>query len=178
MQVAVRTPTQKGKYTYSVLVTTRLGATLAEVVTDYDQRGGVPESNFCQDYQGLSLRKRRKGGFVAQQMLVLLSQLAHNLIVWAKGWFSDALEESLFRGEEPPDQNETALILLAIQTISERGQKRFLRQILSLKGKVVLKGQKVEQIGLNPLYPLINRIKTALEAFLKPYKIWVSLDES
>jgi hypothetical protein len=178
VQVAVRTQTQKGTYTYSVLVTTRLDATLAQVVTDYDQRGGVPESNFCQDYQGLSLRKRRKGGFVAQQMLVLLSQLAHNLMVWTKGWFSDALEESLFRGEEPPDQNETTSILLAIQTIEERGQKRFLRQILSLKGKVVLKGQKVEQIGLNPLYPLINRIKTALEALLKPYKIWVSLDES
>ena len=52
-------------------VTTCLNASLIDIVTDYDQRSGVPESNFCQDYQGLSLRKRRKGGFVAQQMLVL-----------------------------------------------------------------------------------------------------------
>ena len=148
------------------------------MVTDYDQRSGVPESNFCQDYQGLSLRKRRKGGFVAQQMLVLLSQLAHNFVVWAKSWLSDALKEALFMGETVPDESEAASILLAMKAIEERGMKRFLRQILCLSGKVVFKGGKVVCIYLNPLYPLIARIKTALEAFLKPYNIRVLLDEN
>jgi hypothetical protein len=177
-QVAVRTPTKKGTYTYSVLVTTCLNASLIDMVTDYVRRSGVPESNFCQDYQGLSLRKRRTGGFVAQQMLVLLSQLAHNFVVWAKSWISDALKATLFAGEDAPDEGEAASILLAIQAIEERGMKRFLRQILSLKGKVVFKGGKVVCMYLNPLYPLIARIKTAFEAFLKPYKIRVLLDES
>ena len=35
-------------------------ATLAELVLEYDQRSGTPESSFCQDYQALSLRKYRK----------------------------------------------------------------------------------------------------------------------
>ena len=45
-------------------------------VAIYDKRGGVPESAFCQDDKGLHVRKRRKGGFIAQKVLVLLSQLA------------------------------------------------------------------------------------------------------
>src|SRR3970040_7570 len=140
--------------------------------------GAVKESTFCQDYQGLFVRKRRFGGFVAQQMLLLLSQLAHNLMIWMKSWMTDALEESLWREEEAPDEKTTSSLVLARKTLKERGIKRFLRQILFLKGKVVFKRQKVVGIILNPLYPLIHRIKTALEAFLKPYQIWVSLDEN
>jgi hypothetical protein len=51
MQVAVRTQTEKGGYAYSVLVTTQMDASLVEIVTLYDKRGGAPESTFCQDYQ-------------------------------------------------------------------------------------------------------------------------------
>lgn len=178
VQVAVRTPKKKGGYAYSVLVTTRLDATLDYIVTLYDKRSGVPESTFCQDYQGLAVRKRRKGGFVAQKVLVLLSQLAHNLMVWIKTWLNDALIESLFAGEEEPTQRERKSIVLAIKTIQERGIKRFIKQVLSLSGKVVFKGQKVVCIILNPLYPLINRIRTAFETFLKPYRIGVLLDEN
>ena len=67
--------------------------------------------------------------------------------------------------------------MVAIHTIEARGMKRFLSQILAIKGKVVFNGKKVEQIVLNPLYPLVHRIQTAFEAFLKPYHIRVLLDE-
>ena len=40
VQVAVRTPTEKGGYTDSVLVTTDLLASLTDIVTDYDKRCG------------------------------------------------------------------------------------------------------------------------------------------
>jgi len=176
-QVAVRTPTKKGGYSYSALVTTSINATLEQIVLDYDKRGGVPESAFCQDYQGLHVRKRRKGGFVAQKVLVLLSQLAHNLIIWMKSWLNDALEASLFTGEEEPNKGERKSVALAQKTIQERGMKRFIRQILALSGKVIVKEQKVVCIILNPLYPLINRISKAFDAFLKPYNIKVLLDE-
>jgi len=177
VQVAVRTPTKKGGYSYSALVTTSINAKIEQIVLDYDKRGGVPESTFCQDYQGLALRKRRKGGFVAQKVLVLLSQLAHNLTVWMKSWLNDALEASLFTGEEEPTKTERKAIALAQKSIQERGIKRFIRQILALSGKVVFNQQRVVCIFLNPLYPLISRIKTAFEAFLKPYNITVLLDE-
>ncbi len=59
----------------------------------------------------------------------------------------------------------------------KRGIKRFVRQILSLSGKVVLKDKRVVGIIINPLYPLIDRIKTAFEALLRPFDIYVSLYE-
>ena len=169
-QAAIRTERKKGGYTYHVLVTTDMDASLWTVVTDYDARSGVPESTFCQDSQGLSNRKRRKRSFVAQQMLTLLTQLAHNLIRWVQRWMIDAVSEA-----EPEEAQDADLV---VRTLKERGMKRFVRQILSLSGKVVMKGKRVKHLILNPLYPLINRIKTALEALLKNYGIAVSLGET
>ena len=64
-----------------------------------------------------------------------------------------------------------------MKTLNGLGMKRFVRQILSLSGRVAMKKGKVLRIILNPLYPLINRIKTAFEALMKPYGITISLDE-
>ena len=176
--MAVRTKTKKGKYSYSVLVDTDTQASLATIVTDYDRRSGVPESTFLKDYQGLKLRRRRKNGFVAQQVLLLLSQLAHNLVIWMKQWLSDAVVSTLMMGEREPKPKRVKQVVLTQKTLGERGIKRFLRQILWLSGRVVFKGKRVVRIILNPLYPLIHRIIMALEAFLKPYEIRVSLDKS
>jgi len=44
----------KKGYTYSVIVTTDFDSDILSIVSDYDARGGIPESNFCQDSQGLS----------------------------------------------------------------------------------------------------------------------------
>ncbi|MFH1131618.1 MAG: transposase [Pseudomonadota bacterium] len=177
-QVAIRTPKQDGRYTSHVLVTTDMSASLSTIVTDYDARSGVPESNFCQDSQGLNNRKRRKRSFVAQQMLTLLGQLAHNLIRWIQSWMIDAVEqaeENNVTGDVPSDAQEAALV---VKTLKERGMKRFVRQILALSGKVIIKGKRVLRIILNPLYPLIKRIRSALEALLKPYGITVSLGKT
>ena len=175
--VAVRTPTKKGTYSYSVVVSTDTQASLATIVTDYDKRSGVPESTFCQDYQGLKLRRRRKNGFVAQQVLLLLSQLAHNLVIWMKQWLSDAVVSTLMMGETQPKTKRIKQAMLTHKTLDERGIKRFLRQILWLSGRVVFKGSRIVGIILNPLYPLIDRIIIALQAFLLPYQISVSLDK-
>ena len=66
-------------------------------------------------------------------------------------------------------------IQLVIQSIKERGIKRFVRQIFSLNGEVIFKKGRVKHLILNPLYPLINRFRTAFEVLLKPYDIEVSL---
>ena len=94
-QLAIRMPKKKGDgYKYCVLVTTDMSADIHTTVSDYDGRSGVPESTFCQDNQGLGMRKRRKRSFVAQQMLTLLNQLAHNLIRWMQKWLMTAVEVS------------------------------------------------------------------------------------
>lgn len=106
-QLLVRTRKHDGTWALSMLVSNaphRPLATLGHypiqnVVNDldlmramlyaYDQRGGAAETQFKGDKQGLFLAKRNKRSFVAQHMLVLLAQLAHNLLVWVRTAFPD-----------------------------------------------------------------------------------------
>jgi hypothetical protein len=93
-QLAIRTPNAKNKsgYSYRVIVTTDLTGSLCEILNDYDGRCGMAESVFCQDNQGLAARKRRKQSFCAQQMLMHITTIAHNLCLWIKQWTIDAIE--------------------------------------------------------------------------------------
>ena len=75
-----------------VLLITDMEANLLTMLNRYDARCGIPESTFGQDNQSLAQRKLRKQKFEAQQMLVLLSQLAHNLIRWVQQWMLKTLE--------------------------------------------------------------------------------------
>ena len=188
-QIAIKKATKKG-YTYSVLVTTDTDSDILSIVSDYDARGGVPESSFCQDGQGLSNTKRRKRSFLGQQMLMLLNQLAHNMIVWIKNWLTESMlvisDESL--GESSDESSDESLVQssesqvyeksLIIKTVKERGMKRFVHQLLSISGLVTLKGQKVCSVAFNPSYSLVKRIVIAFRTLLKPYGIMVSLDET
>ncbi len=178
-QLAIRTPNpkRKGDWCYRVLVSTDMEAEMATILNDYDARGGVPESSFCQSNQGLAQRKRRKHKFVAQQMLTLLSQLAHNLIIWLKGWMTDSLQQ--IPTENSADSHSlSAPLKLAIKTIKSYGIKRFVRQILGLGGKVIIKGTTVKQLILHSSYPLIDRIITALESLLSPYQIRIGVGKT
>ena len=111
MQIAIRsTREHKGKLvtTTRVLVTdlsehqvmtiasqpcsgspTREQVALA-VAHAYDQRGGGAETENRQDKQGLGLTKRNKKSFAAQEMLVMLAELAHNVLIWVR---QDLLQE-------------------------------------------------------------------------------------
>jgi len=177
-------PKKKGDgYKYCVLVTTDMSADIHTTVSDYDGRSGVPESTFCQDNQGLGMRKRRKRSFVAQQMLTLLNQLAHNLIRWMQKWLMTAVEQSAAKSLSLDDElchsgnSEPEDAAVVVKTLNGLGMKRFVRQILSVSGRVVMKKGKVLRIILNPLYLLINPIRTAFEALMKPYGIVISLGE-
>ena len=50
----------------------------------YDLRGGGVETAFKGSKQGLGITKRNKKSFPAQEMLLLLGQLAYNLIAWVR----------------------------------------------------------------------------------------------
>jgi hypothetical protein len=190
-QIAIRKPNPKKKdgYSYAVIVTTDIECDLNQLLRDYDARSGIPESSFCQDNQGLGLRQRRKRKFVAQQMLVLLSQLAHNLIQWIKDWMIKALqqkekmeqkaEQMIKSFQQATTENDPkGRIQLAIKSIKQRGMKRFVQQIFAISGKIVTKNGEIKQIILNPFYPMVDRMKMALQALLKPHEIAVILGKT
>jgi Transposase DDE domain group 1 len=107
-RIAVRCRRQDGTFAYGVLICSLAPeqvlavlhcpssqaadpvAVLTAYVTFYDQRGGGIETSLKGDKQGLGLTKRNKKRFEAQQMLVLLGTLAHNVVVWARRWLAIA----------------------------------------------------------------------------------------
>ena len=101
-QLAVRWPKSKGGWHYCVLVfnltdemlfelagrtisgTPTEPELLAAILKAYNLRSGGVETSFKNSKQGLGLNKRNKKSFVAQQILVLLAQLAYNLTTWVR----------------------------------------------------------------------------------------------
>jgi len=101
-QLALRWPKPKGGWHYRILVFNltdemlfnlagrTLPATLtqqelfAAIVDAYDLRAGGIETTIKNSKHGLGLNKRNKKSFAAQEMLILLAQLAYNLIVWVR----------------------------------------------------------------------------------------------
>ena len=191
-QLAIRKPNRKkkGGYTYVVLVITDMKADLFTVLRSYDARSGVPESSFCQDNQGLAQRKLRKHQFAAQQMLVLLSQLTHNLIRWVQRWMVDALatkdkmeqhaQQMMNSDSSETKENPTSseAIRLTMNSIEQRGIRRWVRQLFALDGVVIIKRGVVTGLTLNANYPLVDRFQLAFEALLKPYGVQVRLGKT
>jgi len=112
-QLALRARKKDGQWSYHVLVFTlsddqlfwlaRLPLLnhptpeqlLFAALYAYDLRGGGVETSNKGSKQGLGITKRNKRLFPAQEMLVLLAQLAYNLITWTRSFL--ILNSPLFR---------------------------------------------------------------------------------
>lgn len=100
-QLAIRKRDKKGQWLYAVLVTSLPPQSLRWLAQQptprnfpaedrtmwaflyaYDRRGGGVETSIRESKQALGLNKRNKKGFMAQEMLVLLTQIAQNTLIW------------------------------------------------------------------------------------------------
>ena len=159
-RIAVRCRQQDGEFAYGVLISALsaqhvLGLTsqplcllddpaavLLAYVTFYDQRGGGVETSFKGDKQGLGMSKRSKKRFEAQQMLMLLGSLAHNIIVWARVW-------------------------LASPALRKSGMLRMVRDVFHISGFLLTDALgQVVQIVLNQAAPLATVLVDPLGALL------------
>ena len=115
-------------------------AVLFAVLAAYDQRGGGAETQNRSDKQGLRLAHRNKHSFTAQEMLVLLAQLAHNLLIWTRNDLA---------------HNDACF--------SHYGIQRMVRDVLQIPGCVQLDptGQVV-RITLQRGHPLAAKVQVAL----------------
>jgi hypothetical protein len=172
VRVAVRCRKANGQWGYGVLIAPPTLAPLAALVGQtpapadpaallltyvyaYDARGGGVETTFKGDKQGLGLTKRTKKRFAAQQIATLLGTLAHNVIVWVRGWLV-------------PQQPKLA----------HYGMLRMVRDVFHIQGRIGFDTQgHVVQIVLNQAAPLVRGIGSALQAVLASAHIVVSLGE-
>jgi hypothetical protein len=82
---------EKGQPHQDYLVCSLHGLEAAQIATLYDSRGAM-EVDIKGDKRGLGIENRRKKSFHAQEALVLLAQLAHNLLIFFKRWFLGGTE--------------------------------------------------------------------------------------
>lgn len=128
-------------------------AVLLAYVYFYDQRGGGIETSLKEDKQGLGLTKRNKKRFLAQQMLVQLSALAHNVIVWTREWLAPHCPR-----------------------IARLGILRLVRDVFHTTGSVEIDPEgRVKEITLNPDDAMARQIKKPLKTLLKPMHVDVIL---
>lgn len=142
-QYAVRTPSKDapGGLYYAVLVTTlELGP--QEAAETYDDRAGM-ENDFKSDKQGLGLRARRKRRLAAQEMVVLLVGLVHNLLVWCRRW--------LAKGD---------------LRLGKLGIVRLVKEVWSVPGRVTFRGDGLICVRLAQAHPLARQVRRGLRALL------------
>jgi len=119
----------------------------------YDGRGGACETSFQEDTYGLGLKRRNKRRFYAQEVLVQLTALAHNVLVWAQQW-----------------------LLPAAPRLAPYGMSRLVRDVLGVLGRVSLDGEgKVCHIVINEADRLAQWLLPAFRQLLTSHGVRVSL---
>jgi hypothetical protein len=144
-------------------------AVLQAMVALYDQRGGGIETSFKED-KGIGMTKRNKKRFEAQQLLMLLGSLAHNVIVWAREWLNAPAQTQPehVQPTSPPCR----------EPLPHYGPLRMVRDVFHLSGFLRWDacGQLVE-IVLNQDALLAHRILLPLRQLLAPLHVVVNLDK-
>lgn len=154
-QLALRTRKKNGDWSHHALVFTLKDAWLCALAGEalpvsptpaamlfialhaYDQRGGGLETQNRGDKQGLGLSQRNMHHFAAQEVLVLLAQLAHNLVIWTR--------------------NDLAQVDVRFE---KYGIQRTVRDALHIAGQVSFNTQgEIEAITLNAQHPLAHSVQ-------------------
>jgi hypothetical protein len=122
----------------------------------YDKRAGAIETEIKEDKQGFGMGKRNKKRVHAQEMLVQLNMLAHNVLVWARGWLS----------EKSPQ-------------LKSYGILRFVRDLMSISGVIELdrRDSSVRRITLNRAAGLARGLLGPLRTMLLGQEVNVILDQ-
>ena len=173
-RIAVRCQKQRGDWGYGVIVSAlqprdvilltrqpldRVGdpaAVLLAYVYFYDRRGGACETATKGDKQGLGLTKRNKKRFAAQQMLMLLGTLAHNVHIWARHWLAPRCPR-----------------------LARYGLLRLVRDVAQISGFLTLDAAgRLAQVVFNRAAPLAPSLVAAWGALLADDGIAVSLGET
>jgi hypothetical protein len=173
-RIAVRCRKKNGQWAYGVIISSLSSkevllltggyyqeqddpkAVLLAYVNFYDQRGGGVEIEIKEDKQGLATSKRNKKRFAAQQILVQLEALAHNLLIWARQWLRPHCPK-----------------------LAHLGIKRLVRDVFQMDGLLIFdQAISLQQIHLNQADPLAKELAPGLASLLAREHVAVSLGET
>lgn len=141
VRVMVKRRLHKGQLKHSYYVTTLTFPSKRAFMNRYNQRGGAEIEQFRTDKSGLHLSARRKRSFVAQKALILLTDLAHNLLA---DFHCRALADSRF---------------------AHWGLKRIVRDLLAVPGWLHFGSGQLKRIELLASHPYADELIICLEKF-------------
>ena len=131
-------------------------AVLLAYVNFYDVRGGGVEIEIKEDKQGLATSKRNKRRFEAQQVLIQLETLAHNVLIWARQWLAPRCPR-----------------------IARLGIKRLVRDVFQMDGLLIFdQTADLLQVVLNRADPLAKELSTGLAPLLAQEQVAITLGET
>lgn len=137
-----QTPTEVTKY--STVVCSIMEWTPAAIIACYDDRGAC-ETEIQADKAGLRLERRRKKHLAAQEAVILLTDIAHNLLAWTSQWMFPA---------EP---------------LASFGILRLTEDILSLPGRLFFSQGRLIEVQLNQRHPHAVQVAAGLERLLSHF---------
>jgi hypothetical protein len=128
---------------HSYYVTTLSFPSKRAFMDAYNQRGAAEIEQFRADKAGLHLSARRKQRFQAQKAIILLTDLAHNLLA---DFRFHALSQSRF---------------------AHWGLKRIVRDLLAIPGRIVFSNSQVKRIELLATHPYAEELAMCLEKYFE-----------
>lgn len=152
-------------------------AQMATYVKLYDQRGAGVETSLKGDKQGLGLTTRNKKRFCAQEMLVGLSQLAHNVLIWAKDWLTPTPQpRSIVEVSPTTTTSPTAQTRLVLR---HYGIRRLVRDLFHLTGLLFFNAEgQLCRVILNEHSSLARCLLPAFQALVAPCQVAVCLGQT
>jgi Transposase DDE domain group 1 len=129
--------TEQDTYRHSLLISSLMEPSLAALAEAYDDRAAIA-AELKADKGGLQLHRRRKQRLAAREALVLLTDLAHNLLAWTREWI---LRDSPF---------------------ADAGLYRMVKELLPIPGKVVVAEGQSMKLRLKASHPLAKPMLACL----------------
>lgn len=145
VQAWVKRRIEKGQFHRYYLTTVKLHS-LADQMALYDQRGATEIEQFRGDKQGLHLSARRKHSFLAQKALILLNDIAHNLL-------------ADFRLRAFPDS-----------PFSGFAAKRIVRDLFAIEGCLFWEGPQLVRVELRRSHPNAEAMAICLRGYFQTKK--------
>jgi len=129
---------------YAVVLASISAWTMAETIAYYDDRGAC-ETEIQADKGGLKMERRRKKRMAAQEALILLTDVAHNLSAWVTQWMF-------------PDE-----------PLANFGTTRLTQDVFQLPGRLFFDRERLTEVQLNRLHPHAKAVAAGLQRLLSHF---------
>jgi hypothetical protein len=139
--LVLRWLTPSGLIKYALVLSSITTWSMEETIAHYDDRGAC-ETEIQADKGGLKMERRRKKRLAAQEALVLLTDIAHNLLAWVPQWMFP---------EDP---------------LAMFGTTRLIEDVFHLPGRLFFDNERLSEVQLNRLHPHAEAVAAGLKRLL------------